>query len=213
MSDFAPFVAAALWDKAMADIIEENNKLRAQLSSARNVEITGSGGHPVYARGQFDEDGSYHGHRDPTIWRVNFSEQVEPCPISHLKDIEVWVGGTIRANFGEFASYYNIMDHGDYYDSNGRREKGYTACFQPGTVWMDFNIGWTDKELDAANLHLPTDLEGAAALLHLCDSLALADPSKMCEFKSIAPAVRGIRRLVHAVPGWQKRVSKQPVSL
>lgn len=210
MSDLAPFVAAALWDKTIADMMEENQKLRAQLSSMKSVEITGPGGFPIYARGKLDEDGSYHDHRSPKIWRVKFTEEVEECPISHLKDIEVWVGGTIRANFGEFSSYYNIMDHGDYYyKENGRREKGFTVCFQPGTVWMDFNSGWTDEELAAANMHLPSNCEGKEVLDFLCNSLAPVNPSKTCQFKSIAPAVRGIRGLIHEIPGWDKRQPKQ----
>lgn len=210
MSDIAPFVAAALWDKAMADMIEENKQLRQQLRSARDVEITGSGGEPVYARGQLDEDGTFHRHRDPTIWRVKFSEQIAACSLSDLKDIQVWVGGTIRTNFGEFSSYYNVMDHGDYYydKNNGRREKGYTVCFQPGTVWMDINLGWTDEELSEADLHLPANLDGSQALFHISERIARADPSKKCTFTSLAPALRGIRRLVVAVPGLEDRIKE-----
>ena len=57
MSDFASFVAAKLRDKAMSDLLEENQKLREKNHALEFVEITGPERHPVYARGHLKDNG------------------------------------------------------------------------------------------------------------------------------------------------------------
>jgi hypothetical protein len=83
MSSFAPFVAAAIRDKVVQELMEENEAMRNQVAKLRHfktVEITGPGGTCVYARAQFDEDGGYRGN--PNLWSVHFptGKQLLPCP-------------------------------------------------------------------------------------------------------------------------------------
>lgn len=207
MSDFAPFVAAALRDKTIHELMEENKKLRERVRYLMAVEITGPEGQPVYARGQFDEDGDYHGN--PNLWNVKFSEQLTPCPLSELKNIEIWIGGSIRACFdnGRFSHDWEFSDFGEN-DNEGdnsekpayERERLYIACFHPGTVWLSINIGWSQQELVKANLHLPEDRD-EGLLNHICNSLSQAKPDKVCTFKEIGPAIQQIKKLVESVPG------------
>ncbi len=56
--ELALAAAAAIGDKALQEQTKELLELRLQLQESRKVEITGRGGRPVYARGQF-EDGEY----------------------------------------------------------------------------------------------------------------------------------------------------------
>ena len=51
MSDLGPFVAAALRDRAVQELIDENNRLREELRSLKDelmFRITGENGVPVY---------------------------------------------------------------------------------------------------------------------------------------------------------------------
>jgi hypothetical protein len=113
MSDLAPFVAAALRDKVVEDLMEENQAIRGQLQQARRVEITGPGGAPVHAQAQFDEDGSYSGN--PNLWNVKFPEgkQLLPCPLSVLEGIEIRVGGILKAKFAGNADFNTFLDEND----------------------------------------------------------------------------------------------------
>jgi len=207
MSDFAPFVAAALRDKTIHELMEENRKLRERVRYLMAVEITGPEGQPVYARGQFDKDGDYHGN--PHLWNVKFSEELTPCPLSELQKIEIWIGGSIRASFDnlKFSHDWELSDFGETDNEGGnerkpiqKRERLFIACFHPGTVWLSINIGWSQQELVNANLHFPEDRD-EGLLNHLCQGLARADPSKVCKFKEIGPAVKQIKKLVESVPG------------
>ena len=56
--ELALAAAAAIGDKALQEQTKELLQLKRQLAESRKVEITGSGGRPVYAKGQF-EDGEY----------------------------------------------------------------------------------------------------------------------------------------------------------
>ena len=55
MSDIAPFVAASLRDKVVADLMDENNNLREKNRALNLVKITGPEGYPVYAHGQVSD--------------------------------------------------------------------------------------------------------------------------------------------------------------
>lgn len=63
--ELALAAAAAMGDKALQDQTKELVELKRQLAESRKVEITGSGGIPVYASGQF-EDG-YYRDRDELV--------------------------------------------------------------------------------------------------------------------------------------------------
>lgn len=198
MSDFAPFVAAALQDKTMHELLEENKKLRARLKSCMTVEITGAEGYPIYASGDFETDGGYHGN--PNLWNVNLQE-VTPCPLSELRHVEVWIGGVVKTSFEGILAYgHEIFDDGEY----DQDQKIYSVCMEPGCLWMEINIGWTDQEAEAANIRLPHHHEveePTEQIDYICGAMAEAGPDKVCKFRSISPLVSEFKKLVHSIPG------------
>lgn len=204
MTDFAPFVAATLRDKALADLIEENNRLRKKIRSLYKVEITGPKRQPVYARAQFDEDGGYD--ENPNLWQIGDFQQVAPCPLKDLRNLEVWVCGTLRGSFnndmkGGYAGRSEVFDFSFFELNNGRKEKIVQICFcHPQTLWVVLNIGWTEEEMYEAGLLGSKKFHPEKEMLdHLCDKVSEADPSKLCRFLSVAPAIEGIRGLVDSV--------------
>lgn len=52
MLDFAAFVAAAIRDATVMELLKENQNLRTQLNQTRLVSVTGPGRTPVYASGE-----------------------------------------------------------------------------------------------------------------------------------------------------------------
>lgn len=111
MSDLGPFVAAHLRDKVIADLLQENKKLKIQLSSARKISITGPGGSPVYVEKDFSE-----GRYDPTVmpgewWEVPFASQPGQvkencCTLSTAPFCEVRIGSFVKIKLGEFDQLY-----------------------------------------------------------------------------------------------------------
>lgn len=89
MSDLAPFVAAALKDKTVIDLLEENQKLRQNLAKTRVVEVTGPGGSPVYAKGKMNQGECTAGGENWTVYLV----QGSPCPLDQLSTMEIRLGG------------------------------------------------------------------------------------------------------------------------
>ena len=90
MSDLAPFVAAALRDKACNDLLEENRALQKTQTEARTVEITGPDGTPVFAKGMIHE-GEYQSGGER--WSVKMTQQVE-CSLESLCEVEIRLGRT-----------------------------------------------------------------------------------------------------------------------
>ena len=97
MSDLAPYVAAVLRDKVVCDLLEENEALREQNRATREqnratqmVAVTGQDGAPIYAQGNFEEDGQ--AAEDPSDWQVQLS-QLAPAPLSALRGLEIHFGG------------------------------------------------------------------------------------------------------------------------
>jgi hypothetical protein len=109
--------AAAIRDKALREQTFELLELKRQLSEARKVEITGCGGRPVYARGQF-EDGAYRdrddggGSRSTRIvtsslsfyssrswWDVHLTmcEESNGISLINLQHLEIRLGGIVYA--------------------------------------------------------------------------------------------------------------------
>jgi hypothetical protein len=97
MSDLAPFVVAVLKDKVTADLLQENEELQCKLRNSRKVSITGPGGTPVYAEGQFEE--GRHAE-NPNLWEVDLHDVAGiTCPLPNLINIEVRLGGVCKASF------------------------------------------------------------------------------------------------------------------
>mmetsp|Transcript_40446 Transcript_40446/g.66262 ORF Transcript_40446/g.66262 Transcript_40446/m.66262 type:complete len:185 (-) Transcript_40446:12-566(-) len=95
MSDLARFVAAALHDKAMHELIKENESLREKVQLLNSMEITGRGGQHVYARGCL-ESGKYS--ENQKRWNVQL-EQVQPLSAKDIKTAQIWTGGIWQGSF------------------------------------------------------------------------------------------------------------------
>lgn len=92
MSDhMASFVAAVLHDRAVADVIKENDELQESQSKAARVEITGEAGSPVYASGDIRR-GAPGGRGER--WHVALSPNQEcTCPLGNLASVQIRLGG------------------------------------------------------------------------------------------------------------------------
>jgi hypothetical protein len=104
----ARFVGATIRDKVVLDQLEEINALKSQLEATRRVEITGPGGHPVYASGSFalgdfDDDAHDEDGNVGTVWSVGlttFSDRKtrDPAiPMHQMSNIEIRIGGVLYA--------------------------------------------------------------------------------------------------------------------
>jgi hypothetical protein len=96
MSDLAPFVAAVLYDKVLAETKQEVDRLSEQLQKSRAVQMISANG-TVYAEGQFEE-GCFNG--DSNLWMVRLHKQLAPCPLSDLTNVQICIGGICKADFG-----------------------------------------------------------------------------------------------------------------
>ncbi|CAB9526095.1 expressed unknown protein [Seminavis robusta] len=130
MSDLAPFVAAALKDKVVAELLEENRRLKRQVDSFQRVRITGKNGFPVYAEHDFalgkPTDHGWWVVRLPTA-ATTVSPLVEPipCPMSQLADCEVHVGNFRNMTCRDFQDCF--------FDGN---PKGYFSLFATKGLWL-----------------------------------------------------------------------------
>jgi hypothetical protein len=137
MSDLAPFVAAVLRDKVLAEIKKENDSLLQQLQKARAVQIISENG-TVYAEAQF-EDGSYRGN--PNLWLVNFTNQLAPCKLSDLTNVQICTGGICKAHFGPSSIVEGFIERDE--ESTYVDGWGYiNFCFGgTGQCWLSVKVG------------------------------------------------------------------------
>ena len=115
--ELALAAAAAIRDHALREQTFELLELKRQLAESRKVEITGTGGRPVYARGQF-EDGAYRDEDDTTTsaspqsstsfysekswWDVQLTKCEEgsnnnDITLHNLQHLEIRLGGIVFA--------------------------------------------------------------------------------------------------------------------
>jgi hypothetical protein len=139
MSDLAPFVAAALKDKVVADLLEENRRLKRQVESFRRVRVTGKNGFPVYAEQDFTHgkptDHGWWVVRLPSPFNNNktalssttatAAEVPIPCPMSLLAECEVHVGNFRNMTCRDFQDCF--------FDGN---PKGYFSLFATKGLWL-----------------------------------------------------------------------------
>ena len=90
MSDLAPFVAAALRDKVVDDLLEENKRLKEKVEVLGEIRIVGRdttrNAAVVYAKGKMAE-GVLH---DDT-WTVSL-EEVSEAPLNGIGQLEIRLG-------------------------------------------------------------------------------------------------------------------------
>lgn len=134
MSDFASFVAASLRDKAMAELLQENAKLREKLQESKRVTITGPGGAPLYAYGSLndseveeeqiiDESGRNMCLRSTTLdLRSSSGENADAtltmCQIEGVKDAEIRLGGIPLYICGRSADEYSVSGRGNRFEND-----------------------------------------------------------------------------------------------
>jgi hypothetical protein len=198
MSDLAPFVAAALRDKAFQDLMEENQAIRQKLQYARRVEITGPGGTPVHARAQFDDDGEYHGN--PNLWSVKFpkGKQLLACPLAALEGIELWVGGILKAKFAQNSDFQAFLSAADEDHAMGKQT---ALCFSgASSLWLIIMIdGWPqeryrDTLTEIESMH-PDDV-----FHHLIETVAMEAPlGKMVTFQEVSFMCSGVRGVIESL--------------
>jgi hypothetical protein len=107
MSDLAPFVAAALRDKVVTELQQENAGLRQENAGLRqiveanrsDIEITGPRGFPTHASVDIDVESNQV---------LTFSLRNNCCSLSRLMEAEIHILGRRVTSFSE------IVDHGAF---------------------------------------------------------------------------------------------------
>ena len=146
MSDLAPFVAATLRDKVIADLQSEIEQLKAQSQRERDrsqaVEITGPRGNPVYSQATF-RSGNYD--HSPELWKVEFVPPREPqqqsaCTLAELGDMEVRIGGICKARLanGIVEGFVNDLNN----NFNPQEKSGIVSIWFGGSsgIWLNIRI-------------------------------------------------------------------------
>mmetsp|Transcript_12845 Transcript_12845/g.21768 ORF Transcript_12845/g.21768 Transcript_12845/m.21768 type:complete len:244 (-) Transcript_12845:242-973(-) len=122
--ELALAAAAAIGDKALQEQTKELLQLKRQLAESRKVEITGSGGRPVYAKGQF-EDGEYR-DRDEGVddaastssfyssrswWDVHLTMCDENVGLFliNLQHLEIRLGGIVYATTSNEVEGHDVI--------------------------------------------------------------------------------------------------------
>lgn len=199
-SDLAPFVAATLRDKVIAELKEENRELREKESKSKIVEVTGEGGEPVYAQGNFISDGQYHGN--PNLWEVIFPEDsIVPCPLTALDGVEVRVGGDIRVKFSRFYMFQCHVNNPLPEDREvpRRGERLVNFCFTGGKVWLEGLVdGWSEESWQLARRLESNNID--ATYPYLINTVAAEAPSKLISFPSITFSVESFSGLMKGAP-------------
>jgi hypothetical protein len=165
MSDLAPFVAAALRDKVVAELYEENRALTSQLERERtysqSVAITGPRGSPIYAKALF-QDGNYD-YSSPELWKVEFPYEYDDddderpfscCSVSELAEMEVRIGGVCKARLahgdgiGDVEGFVNDVKNN--YDHV--QQSGAVSIWFGGSsgIWLNIQIQPIGREQYAA---------------------------------------------------------------
>ncbi len=99
--ELALAAAAAIGDKALQQQTKELLELKRQLAESRKVEITGSGGRPVYATGQFEDGKLFNSSR--SWWDVDLTvcEGSDVILLTNLQGLEIRLGGIVYATLSE----------------------------------------------------------------------------------------------------------------
>jgi len=89
--DLGRFVAAAIRDRALEEVLQENERLRAELAQVNNcssLRVTGPGGFPLYAEFRLKWMG---------CWEIKICE----CKITDIESAELRVGNDYVLKFAD----------------------------------------------------------------------------------------------------------------
>jgi len=194
MSDLAPFVAATLRDKVIADMKEENDALREQVRKSRTVAITGPSGTPVYCQAQLDE-GEYDAN--PNLWRVNFGTPLLPCPLAAFSDVELRVGGICKAKVYNNAEYETYADDGHGLDGDGFGELSFYFT-GPSELWLQVQFGPFASEEVFGELAEAIDVNEPFHIT-VADDFAPEHPGTFARFSYVSFVARSINGAIQSL--------------
>ncbi len=141
--ELALAAAAAIRDHALREQTFELLELKRQLAESRKVEITGTGGRPVYARGQF-EDGAYRDEDDTTTsaspsstsfysekswWDVQLTKCDNDITLHNLQHLEIRLGGIVFATTcKEEVEGYDVLLLDNSSNNNNSNDSSESCC-------------------------------------------------------------------------------------
>jgi hypothetical protein len=192
MSDLAPFVAAVLHDRVLAETKQEVDHLSEQLQKSRAVQIISESG-TVYAEGRF-QDGSYSDN--PNLWLVNL-KNLASCPLSDLAGAEIFVGGICKAHFGPNSIVEGFVERDD--DSTYMDGWGFISfCFgDTGQCWLSVYVGPFPSEVAFFSQVPNRDIVHAEDLSSfLTEELAENHPELSVTFEHVEFYVSAVRGLI-----------------
>lgn len=111
MSDFARFAAAALRDKTLSDLLDENEALRKEKHELEYVQVTGPNRQPVYAQGHLRDN-----KRSEIVVNTRVAtalvdmKQITPCILKECDSIELWVNGCLIGKANEGTTWIISVD-------------------------------------------------------------------------------------------------------
>lgn len=183
MSDLAPFVAAALRDRNIEELMEENKKFRNEnkklqeenrVLKARVIRVTRPGGSPIYAQRHI----AYANETEQGFLVLNLHATTLPmCPIEDMERCEVHIGGD-----------QTVIRVGDYSSALQR-----TVPIAPEQS-MDYNYSFRETETAEENdeeVEEEADQEEFSATL-----IVIWGPTTRLEDPSLSPAELATKILI-----------------
>lgn len=200
MSDFAPFVAAALRDKAFDDLLAENRRQEEKLTQAKAVEITGPGGSPVYAKGVIDQ-GKYGGCGER--WYVETTQEAV-CPLESLCEVEICLGGipllgASAVRNAECNSLYFLQ--GSFDEETGMGLFEATIANRQTVSTLGLLVGPFESEEEYENLQIEGN-EGENVLVNHVVETFRGNPGMVVAFEYVLFDVSKMQRAfqIHDIP-------------
>jgi hypothetical protein len=214
MSDLAPFVAAVLHDKVLADTKEEVdqladqvNQLSERLQKLQAVQIVSPSG-TVYAEGQF-QDGFYSGN--PNLWDVVMTKQLASCPLSALTDVKICIGGSDKADFVSSSQVDGFIGMEQDEDSTYTDGWGPIDFHIGGMGWLHVKVGPFTSE-EAFVLQVPRNIAAEDMASFLAEELAVDNAGLSVRFLALeffVSSVRGAIQNLNLDPAYEDEAQRR----
>jgi hypothetical protein len=192
MSDLAPFVAAVLYDKVLAEtkrevdhLSEQVDRLSEQLQKSRAVQIMSASG-TVYAEGQF-QDGCYSTNA-PNSWETELTRQLALCPLSDLTNVQICIGGFHKADFSINGTVLGTIDGARIYMDGS----GFIDFWLEGLGWLLLKVGPFPSE-EAFLTQVGVDISAENMASFLAEELAVNRPELSVAFGIVLFHVNAVK--------------------
>jgi hypothetical protein len=188
MSDLAPFVAAVLKDRVVAEMKQEVDHLSEQLQKSRAVQIISASG-TVYAEGQF-QDGFYL--YNATVWAVELTKQPASCPLSDLTNARICIGGIFNADFAANSIVRAMVERDEvnrYMDGWGCIDFRVEGAV---LVWLGVRVGPFPSE-EAFFSQVPADIDLVNMASFLAEELAVNQPELSVIFDHVCFRISDVK--------------------